>query len=639
MVTIFKNGYDLLGANYIEVTTALERIRDGGGKDGLTKQKIEKIRELTLAGEDVSDLKKQLPSVLFHGEFTKEVTKTKSDGVTYQSKRDDSCITKHSGFLILDFDKCSIVDKKRQLMQDQYVFACWISPSGNGVKALIRCEPSIEKHYGMYTALIDRYPDLDTTSRNISRLCFESYDPDIYVNLNAYMWTNVSVVVDTQTRQDYKSQVKQRRNIRVISTAVDMVRSSYDGNKHDVLLKAATLLGGYFQSGSISPDEARAILTDEIKAKNPKNMDDALATIEAGFKYGMSKPLYESKKIEKQQQFTRRDDGQFDFIADDSEMDDYETRFLNGTLEMGLSTGYIELDKYWMIKRNTLVWYAGSDNVGKSNVAWYFAILAAMKYDWKVLIHSAENGDGQLRKKLKEFYLNKSLKTASKDELESASKFISEHFKIMTSRKLHTWEDFIIKCEIIYDEGFEYDVVIADPYNAFDIPDAMDSHRHNLKATNLIRTFKENYAAVWVVDHIGSQGTRTRDGDNNMQVPRKADVDGGQLKANKADDFIIVHRNTKNQDLDPEFAIPIYLITEMHIDKVKDTETGGGQSPKTNPFRFVLNKDKCGFNCNGRDAVREYWEAKAHAVNRKIVGDQSAIDDFLSEEKDLDAPF
>lgn len=641
MITIFKDGYDLVGAKYVNIDTALTRIRDGK-----SKQKIEEIRNYT-DPKEISKLKMNLPSVLFHGVFNKEITKVKSDGTSYQSKRDDSSISSHSGFLILDFDKCDVASKKRQLSQDPYVYACWVSPSGSGVKALVRCEASIEKHYILYDNLIERYPDLDTTSRSLSRLCFESYDPDIYINPNAKVWdksiVNLSKNVTDETRLDYKDKQRVKRGNAIISRAVDMIRSSYDGTKHETVLKAGKLVGGYIATNNVDETAAISVLTEEIIAKNPKDLTQAKKTLLDGINYGKNAPLYETKKIGKELEYVKREDGNFDFIADDEEMDDYETRFLNGTLEMGLSTGYPELDKYWMAKRNHVVWIAGADGSGKSFWAWYEAVLIAIFHDWKALIHSAENSDGQVRKKLKEYYLGKSLKSASKEELQDASEFIKKHFKIMTSRKLHTWEDFLIKCEIVYDEGYEYDLVIADPFNAFDIPDAMDSHRHNLKALNIIRTFKENYSAIWVIDHIGSQGTRNRDTDNNMQVPHKAAVDGGQIKANKTDDFIIVHRNSKKQDLDPDLGIPAWQITEIHVDKIKDTETGGKPSPKDEPFKIVLNADKCGFTCNGRDAVKEYWENKRQAVVSKSIGIQSYADSFLSETFEInnndEAPF
>src|SRR3546814_8595201 len=88
-----------------------------------------------------------------------------------------------------------------------------------------------------------------------------------------------------------------------------------------------------------------------------------------------------------------------------------------------------------------------------SSDLWYLSVLAAKLHGWKVIIHSAENSDGQLRKKLKEFYLGKSIKIADDEELTVAHEFVNDHFRIISSKQMHTLEDFLLKCEIVIDEG------------------------------------------------------------------------------------------------------------------------------------------------------------------------------------------
>ena len=80
----------------------------------------------------------------------------------------------------MDFDKCRIVEKMNELSKNKYVIACWVSPSGNGVKALVEVsEP--ERHLEHFDALLEDFEDLDPSGRNLSRVCFESYDPDMYI--------------------------------------------------------------------------------------------------------------------------------------------------------------------------------------------------------------------------------------------------------------------------------------------------------------------------------------------------------------------------------------------------------------------------------------------------------------------------
>lgn len=582
--TIFKNLADKTNPHSITLDACLNRIRDGASAD-----KVLEIREKVFAGEDVSQAKKSLPFVVFAAGSVEEGSDSKGNA-TY---RLDECVSTHSGVFVLDFDHTEVELKLQQLEEDPYIYAAWVSPSGDGVKALVRCPPSIENHSLYYTAFLDRYPELDPTSKNISRGTFESYDPDIYINENALVWDKK---LSEEERRANKEKSANRRGTKVLATAVSMVRASYDGTKHAALRDAAILLGGYIATGRVDESEAIKLLVDEISLKNPKDIGQARKTIEDGIAYGKARPLAESKKIEKAQQFLRREDGTYDFEADNEEMTEYEQAVLNGTLEFGLPTGFNRLNQYWMFKKHTIVWFGGIDNTGKSFLVWYFAVLAAKFHNWKVCIQSAENNDGELRKKLKEFFLNKSIKIASDEELAKADQFVKKHFRIISAKNLHSVEDFLIKAEILYDEGFEFDVLVGEPWNSFDIPANMDMYRNNLHALNLLRVFKENYSAVWICDHVSTTAARNRDKDGFVKVPWKSDIEYGQLKCNKSDDFIIIHRLVNHPELKHQ--------TQIHVNKIKSRETGGEPTENDDPVIVVLNPDFCGYSCNSQDPMK-----------------------------------
>jgi len=586
MVTIFKNLGDVNSPHRIELSKALERIRIGASKD-----KVEEIRRKAFSEEDYDREKKDLPFIEFSAANTKEVTSKKG----FPTHREDQCVIEHSGVFILDFDKCDVVQKLEQLKKDPYILACWIAPSGTGVKGLVKCPASVENHSLYYTAFIDRYPELDTSSRNISRGTFESYDPNLWVNEVSLVWDKR--MTEDQRRHN-KDKEANRRGAKILSTAVAMVRSSYDGVKHESLRNAACLLGGYIATGRVDENEAVKVLEEEIRMKHPKDMTGALKTIRDGLDYGKSRPLHESKKIERAQEFLKREDGSYDFLADNEEMNEYELAVINGTLEMGLPTGINDLNNWWMFKKHHLVWFGGTDNVGKSLWVWYLAVLAAVFHDWKILIHSAENGDGQLRKKLKELFMNKPLKLMDDEELTIADDFVKKHFRIMSSKQMHTVEDMLLKAEIVYDEGFEFDVFIAEPYNSFDVAKDMDMHRHNLYALNRMRVFKENYSSIWVCDHVNSSAARNKDKDGYVEVPWKSDIEYGQLKANKVDDFIMIHRIINHPFKKYE--------TQIHVHKVKDKETGGQPTQKDEPVIVQLNADYCGYSSNSVDPIFNY---------------------------------
>jgi hypothetical protein len=165
-----------------DVSFFLDRI-----KDGKSKELVEQIRQ-SEDKEEQRVLKNQLPVVCFNGYF---------------SNRSKAGLKKASGLMILDFDDFSGMDEakefKEKLKKDVHVFAAWLSPR-NGVKALYRI-PIVQddnQFKGIYNSVETVYPNLDSSGKDISRACYESFDPNIYVNLTAEIYYPSVQVVDIE---------------------------------------------------------------------------------------------------------------------------------------------------------------------------------------------------------------------------------------------------------------------------------------------------------------------------------------------------------------------------------------------------------------------------------------------------------
>jgi hypothetical protein len=166
-VSFFKGIKDTSVSQVNDASYYLDRIRNGKSK------KIVESLRLEVDREKRKQIKNTLPVVCFGGEFV---------------KRGNKFLKKASGLLILDFDKLEDPEKyKKDLAKNDFVFSCWVSPSGDGVKALIKI-PVVDddlQYKKAYEQLHKLFPDADTSGKDIARACFESYDPDIYVNLEA----------------------------------------------------------------------------------------------------------------------------------------------------------------------------------------------------------------------------------------------------------------------------------------------------------------------------------------------------------------------------------------------------------------------------------------------------------------------
>lgn len=150
-----------------EVFYYLDRIRLGA-----VKKQIETLR-LELDNDKKKLIKNELAAVTFAGTFI---------------KRGKNDLKKASGLLILDFDNVNIFETKQLLINIKECFSCWISPSGTGIKALfkIKIVENGEEYTHIYNEFVKHYNlNVDASGKDISRLCYESYDPDLYLNQEA----------------------------------------------------------------------------------------------------------------------------------------------------------------------------------------------------------------------------------------------------------------------------------------------------------------------------------------------------------------------------------------------------------------------------------------------------------------------
>ncbi len=175
-VTIFKNIKETSTPFHREVCVVLQRIKEGSSKELVKSIRLEKDKSSR------NELKKMLPAICFSGIF---------------SKRNDNSINEHSGIICLDFDgypnKKELLSDKERLTKDKFVYSVFISPSGNGLKALVKIPQDIDNHVNYFNSLENHFNSdyFDKTCKNVSRVCYESYDPLIYINENSSLWDTI----------------------------------------------------------------------------------------------------------------------------------------------------------------------------------------------------------------------------------------------------------------------------------------------------------------------------------------------------------------------------------------------------------------------------------------------------------------
>lgn len=142
---------------------------------GKWQQQIEYLR--SLPEKEYKSEKIKLPAVTWSGTF-KEGTRLIES------------LEKYSGLVVLDVDKlepANISLLKSQLSQDDYVHACFVSPSNNGIKILIRVSSGPEHHRAAFLHLQKVFEEkylfkVDKSGKDVCRLCYVSWDPSILIN-------------------------------------------------------------------------------------------------------------------------------------------------------------------------------------------------------------------------------------------------------------------------------------------------------------------------------------------------------------------------------------------------------------------------------------------------------------------------
>ena len=158
----------------VEVQKVLEQI-----KKGFWKKQIDDIQYHINNGdtEQADELKVKLPAFTI--------------SATYKDKRKKENVESYSGLLHLDYDKLdNIQDVKSKIISNPYTYATFVSPSGKGLKVLVKCDNDLSTHTYAFNALRSYYDNLlgvasDKNIKDVLRICFVSYDSNMYLNKNS----------------------------------------------------------------------------------------------------------------------------------------------------------------------------------------------------------------------------------------------------------------------------------------------------------------------------------------------------------------------------------------------------------------------------------------------------------------------
>jgi hypothetical protein len=281
----------------------------------------------------------------------------------------------------------------------------------------------------------------------------------------------------------------------------------------------------------------------------------------------------------------------YSFVATEEDYGEYLRLARAGKLPMGLTTGSSEIDKYFLFKPADMIMINGEDNVGKTAVIVFFALVSSLLHKWNWILYASENSEGSIMRRLIEFYWGKKINEQNDIEYGIAYEFVTSNFTLIkTDEQLYNYRDIINMTKKLLKKKV-YHSVLIDPYNSLKTEmsnNKMTTHDYHYEAISEIKMFgKKNKIGFWINNHVITGALRNKDENGYTKPPSKADTEGGGKFSNKADGFLTIHRHLQHPKE--------WMITEIHNRKVKETETGGRVTPQLQPIKMTLNKNMCGF--------------------------------------------
>jgi hypothetical protein len=170
-LSIFRNFNEVVAQKSLDEITEIIR-------DGMFRRQVEFLQQtLTEKGiEAYGKSKKELPAFTPSGKF--------------EGGRKPTYLKEYSKLIILDIDKLKVeqVNELRSKINNcPYTHCSFVSPSGLGLKIIVKIRSKLENHKQAFNTVKFYYEGLlgiqiDPSGKDVTRLCFFSYDPELFMN-------------------------------------------------------------------------------------------------------------------------------------------------------------------------------------------------------------------------------------------------------------------------------------------------------------------------------------------------------------------------------------------------------------------------------------------------------------------------
>lgn len=542
------------------VDRVLAAIKNGRYKDVITKIRAE-------TNKDARDkIKRDLTAVTFSGVFkTRKVRDFKEA----------------SNLVCLDFDKMSISemnDLRLRLVKDKHVYSVFVSPSGKGLKVLVRANfnsadeykqsfYAIDRHFGM-----NKYFDMSTS--DISRATFVSYDPDTYLNANAEVFEEK--VDNISTYGENRAVSSPEGVLRVLEKWRNNKGDYYaDGNRDNFIFKVA---GGMSRYG-VQESDTMALFGVKYPDYPKHELSRAVKSAYRSSDFGVSDIL--DRNEDDFNTFVRKlevPDFGFnpeDVISNKAEVNQRVIAISEGNFNSD-SWGCQGIDDHLPLRSNELYAFVAASKSGKTLGVSYLAAMAAQHSNYRGIILTTESSIEDYKYQMCSFLLDRPLSAAHNEDIVAALKFIDEHFTFLNNDLDHI--QILEVYHYLHAKGDYYNFIIIDPISNVSkskkIASKNNGDYHEALYVEYLK-FTKKYCSLWVVSHVVTDKERER------TVPYVMDAEFGSYLRRRVDYGVAFYRDVYNE--------MERHVMEMHVRDVRSSLTKGGDTTNSdNPILMKL---------------------------------------------------
>jgi hypothetical protein len=246
-----------------------------------------------------------------------------------------------------------------------------------------------------------------------------------------------------------------------------------------------------------------------------------------------------------------------DLILVGKELVERTESYLKKGEEPALSTGWLQLDEFYRVRKKEWTLITGIPGAGKTTWLDNLCLNMAKNYNWKIAMFSAEN----IPHERHAIALSKLLGIGGDGNLD----FIGDHFAFLSPNEDNLTIDKVLSmCDTLM-ATWKFDALVIDPWNELDHMkrgNISETEHVSASLSKLRRYARMKNIHSWMVAHPTK--LHKLEGTNTYPVPTPYDVSGSAHFRNKSDNCLSLWWDYEKKD----------MATQIHVQKIRFRECG-----------------------------------------------------------------